>query len=127
MIRFLYNLLFPIGLLFFLPGYIAKMSRRGNYRYKFGQRFAVYDQETRARLRATSRTWIHAVSVGEVAIALKLAAKLKQLDTTFACALTTTTTTGFALANKEPRDWIEVVYNPLDFWPIAQRAFRVIN
>src|SRR5436305_5176827 len=123
MIRFFYNLLFPIGLLLFLPGYIAKMSRRGNYRYKFGQRFALYDRETRSRLRGRSCTWIHAVSVGEVAIALKLTAKLKQLDTGFRCVLTTTTTTGFALANKEPRDWIEVMYNPLDFWPIMRRAF----
>ena len=38
MIRFLYNLLWPLGLLFFLPGYLVKMFRRGNYRHKFGQR-----------------------------------------------------------------------------------------
>jgi hypothetical protein len=38
MIRFIYNLLWPLGLLFFLPGYLIKMFRRGNYREKFGQR-----------------------------------------------------------------------------------------
>ena len=82
MIRLLYNLLFPLGLLLFLPGYLLKMRRRGNYRENFGQRFGFYDQETRARLATQSRTWIHAVSVGEVAIALKLAAKLRELDPT---------------------------------------------
>ena len=32
MIRFIYNLLWPLGLLFFLPGYFTKMLRRGGYR-----------------------------------------------------------------------------------------------
>jgi hypothetical protein len=31
MIRLLYNLLFPVGLLLFLPAYVVKMRRRGNY------------------------------------------------------------------------------------------------
>jgi len=43
MIRLFYNLLFPLALLFFLPGYIVKMCRRGNYRNKFGQRLGFYD------------------------------------------------------------------------------------
>ena len=73
MIRFFYNLLFPIALLFFLPGILVKMVRRGNYRHKFGQRFGFYDRALRDRLREGDRTWIHAVSVGEVMIALKLA------------------------------------------------------
>src|SRR6187401_1652812 len=67
MIRFFYNLLYPLGLILFLPGQIAKLVRRGNYRYKFGQRLGFYDREVRARLAAHSSTWIHAVSVGEVA------------------------------------------------------------
>ncbi len=46
MIRFLYNLLFPLALLLFLPGYLVKMLRRGNYRDKFGQRLGFYDRET---------------------------------------------------------------------------------
>ena len=44
MIRFLYNLLFPVALLFFLPGIFVKMVRRGNYRHNFGQRFGFYDR-----------------------------------------------------------------------------------
>ena len=97
MVRFFYNLFYPIGLLFFLPGQIRKLVRRGNYRHKLGQRFGVYDEEVRTRLAARRCTWIHAVSVGEVAIAQKLAAKLRQLDPEFFCVLTTTTTTGSTL------------------------------
>ena len=126
-IRFLYNLLFPIGLLFFLPGYLVKMTRRGNYREKFGQRLGLYGAEVRARLTGKRSTWMHAVSVGEVGVALKLASRLKQLDENLFCVLTTTTTTGFAFAAKNSPAWIEVMYNPIDFWPIIRRAFNVIS
>ena len=88
MIRLFYNLLYPLGLLLFLPGQISKLLRRGNYRHKFGQRFGFYDRDVRSRLASRRCTWIHAVSVGEVAIALKLAAKLKELDPEFFCVLT---------------------------------------
>jgi 3-deoxy-D-manno-octulosonic-acid transferase len=127
MIRFFYNLLYPLGLLFFLPGQIAKLVRRGNYQHKLGQRFGFYDEDVRTRLGSHRCTWIHAVSVGEVAIALKLSSKLRQLDPDFFCALTTTTTTGFQVANSEASEDIEVLYSPLDFWPIMRRAFSVIR
>ncbi len=127
MIRFFYNLFYPIGLLFFLPGQIAKLVRRGNYRYKLGQRFGIYSADVRARLASHRNTWIHAVSVGEVAVALKLAAKLRQLDPDFFCVLTTTTTTGFQVATAEADERMEVLYNPLDFWPITRCAFAAVR
>jgi 3-deoxy-D-manno-octulosonic-acid transferase len=130
MIRFIYNLLWPIGLLFFLPGYLMKMVRRGGYREKFGQRLGIYDRDLRARLSQNGGkrpTWLHAVSVGEVIIALKLAQQLRTLEPDVPCVLTTTTTTGFALANKNAPSWIEVMYTPLDFWPVMRRAFSTIR
>lgn len=127
MIRLLYNFFYPLGLLLFLPKQIAKLLRRGNYRHKFGQRLGLYDREVRSRLASRCCTWIHAVSVGEVAIALKLAAKLKALDPGIFCVLTTTTTTGFAFATREAPEKMEVLYSPLDFWPIMRRAFAVIR
>ena len=65
--------------------------------------------------------------MGEVAIALKLAAKLKELDPEFFCVLTTTTTTGFHVATSEAGEGMEVLYSPLDFWPIMRRSFAVIR
>jgi len=127
MIRFLYNLLWPLGLLIFLPGYIAKMIRRGGYREKFGQRLGIYDDAVRNRLSNRCSTWLHAVSVGEVNIALKLANALRVFEPNLHCVLTTTTTTGFALARKTAPAWIEVMYTPLDYWPIMRRAFSVIR
>jgi 3-deoxy-D-manno-octulosonic-acid transferase len=127
MIRFIYNLLWPIGLLFFLPGYLLKMVRRGGYREKFEQRLGVYDRELRVRLSNQKSTWLHAVSVGEVNIAFKLARALRVLEPDLHCVLTTTTTTGFALARKTAPPWIEVMYTPLDYWPVMRRAFFVIR
>lgn len=127
MIRFIYNLCWPIGLLFFLPGYLMKMVRRGGYRGKFGQRLGIYNRELRTRLSKQRSTWLHAVSVGEVNIALKLASALRALEPDLRCVLTTTTTTGFALANQNAPAWIDVIYTPLDYWPIMRRAFSAIR
>lgn len=127
MIRFLYNLLWPIGLVIFLPGYLRKMFRRGGYRRKFGQRFGIHSRDVRERFRTRPTIWLHAVSVGEVAIALKLARAILAIAPTERFSLTTTTTTGFALAEKNALPEIEVLYSPLDFWPIMHRAFSVIR
>ncbi len=127
MIRFIYNLFFPLALLVFLPRYLRKMLQRGNYREKFGQRLGLYDGDTRRALSAGIRTWVHAVSVGEVMIALKLVATMKEGEPDLRVALTTTTTTGFALARRQAPAWMEVIYTPLDFWPVMRRAFALIR
>jgi 3-deoxy-D-manno-octulosonic-acid transferase len=123
----LYNLLWPLGLLVFLPGFLIKMFRRGGYRRDFGQRLSFYRKEVRQRLRSHQPVWMHAVSVGEVMIALKLATQLRSRRPDLHCALTTTTTTGHALAQKSAPAWMIVLYTPLDFFPIMRRAFRAIN
>ncbi len=120
MIRFIYNLFWPVGLLFFLPGYFMKMVRRGGYRKNFGQRFGMYNRELRVRLLNQRSTWLHAVSVGEVNVALKLASALRALEPDLHCVLSTTTTTGFAIANQNAPAWMEVIYTPLDYWPVMQ-------
>src|SRR5436305_8340681 len=127
MIRFIYNLFWPIGLLFFLPSYLMKMVRRGGYRKNFGQRFGMYNRELRVRLSNQRSTWLHAVSVGEVNVALKLASALRALEPDLHCVLSTTTTTGFAIANQNAPAWMEVIYTPLDYWPVMRRAFSVIR
>jgi 3-deoxy-D-manno-octulosonic-acid transferase len=126
-IRFLYNLLWPIGLVLFLPRYLVKMFRRGGYRRKFSQRLAIYDAQVRSRLNSQRNIWLHAVSVGEVAIALKLARTISAKQPGVRFALTITTTTGFAFAESNASPEIEVMYSPLDFWPITYAAFNAIR
>src|SRR5438874_1399128 len=126
-IRLIYNLLWPIGLLVFLPGYLVKMFRRGGYRRNFGQRFAIYSADVHDRFRKQPSIWLHAVSVGEVAIALKLAKTIAQLKPAADFVLSTTTTTGFPFAKQNALPGMEVIYTPLDFWPIMRRAIAEIR
>ena len=126
-IRLLYNLLFPVVLLVMLPGFAFRMIRRGKYRHKFWQRFATYSEGVERKIAGTGRVWIHAVSVGEVNIALKLIQTLREQDPSIEFVLSTTTSTGFKLAATRKTPWLEPIYNPLDFLPIARRAMRLIR
>jgi 3-deoxy-D-manno-octulosonic-acid transferase len=126
-VRFVYNILFPAAVLLMLPGFLVRMIRRGKYRHKFGQRFAIYSPGVRQKIAGTNRVWVHAVSVGEVNIALKLIQALRDKDPSLAFVLSTTTSTGFKLAASRKSTWLEPIYNPLDFLPVARRAVRLIN
>ena len=126
-VRFFYNLLFPIVLLVLLPGFLLRMTRRGNYRHKFGQRFGIYSAGVREKLAGMNRVWVHAVSVGEVNIALKLIQSLREEDPGLAFVLSTTTSTGFKLAVSRKSAWLEPIYSPLDFYPIVRRVVRLIR
>jgi len=127
MIRFFYNLLFPFVFLFLLPKFILRMFRRGKYRHKFGQRLGFYSARVRKRFGKAPTLWIHAVSVGEMLIALKLVRTLHKENPSLHFALSTTTSTGFALARKHQSAWLEPIYHPIDFPWIVQRTLRMIR
>jgi 3-deoxy-D-manno-octulosonic-acid transferase len=95
-VRLLYNLAFPFVLLALLPSFLFRMLKRGKYRHKFGQRFAIYSPRVRRKLSRGGWTWVHAVSVGEVLIALKLIRELTSRDPELRVVLSTTTSTGYA-------------------------------
>jgi 3-deoxy-D-manno-octulosonic-acid transferase len=126
-VRFFYNLLFPIVLLLLLPGFLIRMTRRGSYRHKFGQRLGIYSAGVREKIAGTNRVWVHAVSVGEVNIALKLIQSMREANPELGFVLSTTTSTGFKLAVSRKSAWLEPIYNPLDFYPVARRVVRLIR
>lgn len=126
-LRLVYNVIFPFVLLALLPGFVLRMVRRGKYRHKFGQRFAIYSARVQARLATGGWTWMHAVSVGEVLIGLKLIREMKRRDPALKIILSTTTSTGFALADKEKSGWLEPIYNPVDFFWTARRTIRLVR
>lgn len=126
-VRFLYNVIFPVAVLLMLPGFLMRMIRRGKYRHKFGQRFGIYSPGVREKIAGTGRVWVHAVSVGEVNIALKLIQALRDGGPSLTFILSTTTSTGFKLAASRKSPWLEPIYNPLDFLPVARRAVQTIR
>ncbi len=128
MIRWFYNLAFPVAFVLLLPGYLRRMVRRGNFRPHFWQRFGYFAPEVRARLAAgPPRPWLQAVSVGETLVALKLIDALRTREPGLPLVLSTTTTTGFQLArDRAPAD-VEVLYTPVDLLGAVRRTFRAVR
>ena len=106
-----YNVCFPFVFLFLLPGYLWRMLRRGDFRARFGQRFGWYSREVRARLaKGPPRIWVQAVSVGEMLTALKFIAALREQIPGLPLILSTTTTTGYRLAEARAGEDVVVAY-----------------
>ena len=120
---FLYNLLFVPILLILLPGYLTRIRKRGGYGNKALQRFGIFDASALARI-GTGRIWLHAVSVGEVGIALKFAREYRRRNSAARFLLSTTTSTGLAIVEKSSSEWLEPIANPVDFPVITSRLVR---
>ena len=128
MIRWLYNICFPLFLVVFLPGYLRRMFRRGNYRRDFWQRFGFFRAEVLDRLaKNPTPLWLQAVSVGEMLVALKLVAALRAREPALPLVLSTTTTTGYQLAKERAPGDVEVIYTPIDLAGAVRRTFRVVR
>ena len=121
MIWFFYNCFFPIVFLLLLPRFMMRMWKRGCYRKGFLQRFGCYEPALCLRLRARPRVWIHAVSVGEVQIALRFMRALRERQRTLAFVLTTTTSTGHTIAAQQLAPDDVLLYFPVDLpWIMAR-------
>lgn len=121
--QFLYNLFFPIAFLAILPSYLPRMFKRGGYEAQFLQRLGLFDAKTKARI-GEGRIWVHAVSVGEILIALKFIRRWKEKHPKARFLLSTTTTTALVVANKHASDWLEPITNPVDFFWITNRLIN---
>jgi 3-deoxy-D-manno-octulosonic-acid transferase len=124
---FLIQVLFAIGLLLSSPFYLLKMLRRGNFARGFWQRFGVYAAQLRREAGEGGFVWIQAVSVGETRVALLLIERLRRRWPQLRIALSTTTSTGQAVARKQASPGVQVIYFPLDFLPCTNRALDLLR
>ncbi len=127
MLWFFYNFLFFFGFLLLLPRAIRRMTRRGGYMKNFGQRFGRFSPELRAELARTRRVWIHAVSVGEIFVALEYMKELRRRHPEMLFLFSTTTSTGHAMAEKNLPAHARLIYFPVDFPWIVNRVLALIN
>jgi 3-deoxy-D-manno-octulosonic-acid transferase len=128
MLLILYNLLLPFVLLFSLPFYLRHILKRGGYARNFVQRFGFFSTSLRQEIASHAWTWIRAVSVGEMLLALRLAAELRRQDPEFRAILSTTTSTGYQLGrDRADPDYLRIIYSPVDSYPILQWIWRLIR
>jgi 3-deoxy-D-manno-octulosonic-acid transferase len=129
MLLLCYNLLLPFALIISFPFYLRRMLKRGGYRKNFLQRFGIYSLDLKARLSRYDWTWVRAVSVGEVMLALRLVEEIKRQRPDFRAVISTTTSTGYALARQRigTRDWLEIVYSPIDLYPIVNACWKKMH
>ena len=123
----LYNLLFAIAYVAMMPKFLVRMARRGGYANRFADRFGRYPRDVLARLGdGRPRVWVHAVSVGEVAVAGQLMAELRRQRPGIAFVLSVTSSTGWAQAQRQVGPDDVLVYGPLDYPGCVRRAVRAI-
>jgi 3-deoxy-D-manno-octulosonic-acid transferase len=127
MLLFLYNLVLPLFLLVSFPFYLRRMMRRGGYARNFFQRFGFFSQRLRSDFSQGKWTWVRAVSVGEVLVAIRLIEELRRQDPSFQAVISTTTSTGYQLALDRAAGWSRVIYSPVDFYPLLRPIWRLIR
>jgi 3-deoxy-D-manno-octulosonic-acid transferase len=125
---FLYNLMFPLAFIFFVPGMIIKYIRRGGEKGNYGERFAKF---AKSKVRALSEyhgaVWVHSVSVGETAIALSMIRAWQKEDPTAKFVLSTTTTTGQGMAVSKAPEGVEVIFCPIDFIWFVRKTVNIVR
>lgn len=115
----IYRLLLPLLFVAAFPGWLMKMLRRGGFGTRLGERAAIYT--TAPDYEPCGAVHIHAISVGECLLALKLirAWLVREPDRRF--VLATGTATGHAVATAANLTGLRVTYSPLDFPSMVRR------
>jgi len=123
----IYRVVIPFVATALLPGFFLRMRRRGGYRENFGQRLGLFSEADQKTLSIGGWTWIHSISVGETFVALKLAQSLRSLEPDIRIVLSTTTSTGFAIAKDAAKDWLVPIYNPVDSRGAIRRTLALLK
>jgi 3-deoxy-D-manno-octulosonic-acid transferase len=118
----IYNLLLPVAFVLLFPGWLVKMLRRGGYGSGLRERLGIY--RCAAADERRGGIYVHAVSVGEVMIALKLIATWRRVDAQRHFVLAATTATGHAVARQQTLENVRLIYAPLDFPFLIHRCLK---
>ena len=118
----IYNLLLPVFFIVAFPAWLIKMWKRGGYGTGLLERFGRFKRKVSEE--PSGVVYVHAVSVGEVFIALKLIKQWQLMEVPPRFVLAATTSTGHAVARANAPDGVRVIYSPLDFGWIVRAVMR---
>lgn len=121
LVLFVWNVVYPLVVLLAAPFWLLKMIRRDGWGSGLLERIGIYDRD--AEFEKSGGVYLHAVSVGESLLALKLIAKWKE-ETDDHFILVPTTATGMAVARERAPDDVRVIYAPLDFGFLIRRVMK---
>ncbi len=128
MFRILYNLFFPLGFIFFIPGLWFKYRNRPGWKNTFSERFGIFPAERKKELEDFhGAIWVHAVSVGEAVVALSLVRAYLKEHPERKFVISTTTTTGQELVRKQLPENCAVIFCPVDFIWMVRRTLKVLK
>ncbi len=127
LVYLIYNSLLPGFLLLGLPAFIVKGVKRGGLTRNFRQRLGWFHEQTLHRFESGHPLWIHAVSVGEVLLALKIIKTLHETEPRIKILLSTTTTTAFDVADEHTHEFLTVIHNPVDIPFVNSRVIKLIK
>ncbi|MFC7336621.1 3-deoxy-D-manno-octulosonic acid transferase [Haloferula chungangensis] len=115
----LYRVLLPIYVLVALPGWLMKTARRGGFGSGLGERGSFYGDEL--EFEPCGAVHVHAVSVGETLLAMKLIRAWRVRKGAKDFVLAVGTATGHAVAVEAKMEGVRVVYQPVDFRFMVRR------
>lgn len=122
LVLFFYNILLPVFFVVAFPAWLLKMWKRGGCGTGLLERFAKF--RVAASEEPKGVVYVHAVSVGEVLIAMKLIGTWLEKHPEEKFVLAATTSTGHAVAREKAPRSVRVIYSPLDFGWIVRAVFR---
>ena len=117
----IYNLLLPVFLILSIPGYLVKMKKRGGFGTGLRERFGLY--KVPASAEPKGGLYVHAVSVGEVFIALKFIREWVKTHPE-PVVLATSTATGHQVVRDAALPGVRALYSPLDVPGLSGRCLR---
>ncbi|MFO0891923.1 MAG: 3-deoxy-D-manno-octulosonic acid transferase [Isosphaeraceae bacterium] len=120
---FALNLLYFVAIVAFSPLLLFRMVRSGKYREGLWEKFW---GDAPVRIGEGPCLWFHAVSVGEVLLLRPLVREMARRRPGWEVVISTTTTTGLAVARRTFPDYI-TFYAPLDFSWATRRAIARIR
>lgn len=124
-LSFLLNLAYCLLLAAVSPALAYRCVVYGKYREGWGEKFFGVGPDLGSVPSGQERYWFHAVSVGEVLLLQSILPQLRSRCPSAEIVLTTTTSTGHAVARAKFPD-VTVGYFPLDFsWAVRRALSRI--
>lgn len=117
----IWNICYPFVVILAAPFWMLKMFRRDGWGSGLLERVGIYGRD--AEFEKSGAVYLHAVSVGEVLLALKLIARWKK-ETQDHFILVPTTATGMAVARERSPEGVRIIYAPLDFGFLIRRTMQ---